>query len=322
MSEMMKAYCSLGAAMAIIGSSVSVGKLVIDHLPLYLASGLRYAVSAAILFWLLRREGGLRQTLTRRQGIVLFCQSLTGQFLFSVFLLTGLQYLSAAESGILTSTMPAVLAVLSWLVLKEKLGSGKWLGIIAVAAGMALMNAAGGTNSPDRGSNVPLGMVLVFLAVVGESLFTICGKLVSRELSPVTIASYVSLFGFLSFLPMGVYEAAGFDFGQVPLQVWLILFLYGSFITVVPFVLICRGLRTASAGAAAILTGVMPVSGLTCSALFLGEPVYWYHGLGVAGIFVGLAFLAHDARAPRPQQAAGCPAPTDRPCPGSAVSRK
>jgi len=292
---MMKAYFALAAAMAIIGASVSVGKLVIGYLPLFLASGLRYALSAAILFWLLGREGGMKQPLTRRQGVVLFLQSLTGQFLFSVLLLSGLNYISAAESGILTSTMPAVLALLSWLLLKEKIGWNKWLGIICVAAGMLLMNAAGGVHSLDRGSNIPLGSVLVFGAVIGESLFTIFGKMISLQISPVAIASYVSLFGFLSFLPVAVYEAIGFDFGQVPLYVWFALFLYGSIITVVPFVLICQGLRVATAGAAAILTGVMPVSGLVCSSLILGEPVYWYHGLGVGGILLGLLFLAREA---------------------------
>lgn len=294
MNEIMKAYFSLGIAMAIIGTSVSVGKLVIGSLPLFLASGLRYALSAVILFWLLRREGGMKQSLTRQQLVMLFLQSLTGQFLFSVLLLSGLRYISAAESGILTSTMPAVLAVLSWLLLKERIGWNKWAGIISVAAGMLLMNAAGGGHSLDRGSNILLGSVLVFGAVIGESLFTIFGKLLSTQLSPVAIASYVSLFGFLSFLPVAIYETIGFDFGQVPLHVWFALLLYGSIITVVPFVLICQGLRVATAGAAAILTGVMPVSGLICSSLILSEPVYWYHGLGIGGIFLGLLFLARE----------------------------
>lgn len=295
MNEMIKAYFSIGMAMAIIGASVSVGKLVIGSLPLFLASGIRYALSAGILFWLLRREGGRKQPFTRQQLVMLFLQSLTGQFLFSILLLSGMSYISAAESGILTSTMPAVLALLSWLVLKEKIGWHKWLGIISVAVGMLLMNAAGGSQSLDRGSNILLGSILVLGAVIGEALFTIFGKLLSLQLSPVAIASYVSLFGFLSFLPVAAYEAIGFDFSQVTFSVWVALFLYGSIITVVPFVLICQGLRVATAGAAAILTGIMPVSGLACSALILNEPVYWYHGLGIGGVFMGLLFLAREA---------------------------
>lgn len=295
LNDRMRAYFSLGAAMAIIGASVSVGKLVVGYLPVFLASGLRYALSAAILFWLLRREAGIRQNLTPKQIAVLFLQSLTGQFLFSILLLSGLKYISAAESGILTSTMPAVLAVLSWLLLKEKIGWSKWLGIVSVVAGMVLMNAAGSVHSLDRGSNILLGSILIFGAVIGESLFTIFGKLLATQLSPVTIASYVSLFSFLSFLPVAAYEAVGFEFGQVPLQAWAALFIYGSFITVVPFVLICQGLRVATAGAAAILTGIMPVSGLLCSSLILNEPVYWYHSLGIGGIFLGLLFLAREA---------------------------
>lgn len=296
LNEKVKAYFSLGLAMAIIGASVSVGKLVIGYLPVFLASGLRYALAAAILFWLLWREGGMKQSITRWQGMWLFLQSLTGQFLFSVLLLFGLKYLSSAESGILTSTMPAVLALLSWLLLKEKIGWNKWLGIFSVAAGMIVMNVVGGISSADRGSNELLGSILVFGAVIGESLFTIVGKKLSSHLSPIMIASYVSLFGFLSFFPAAVYEAIYFDFDQVPIHAWLALFVFGSVMTVVPFILICRGLQFATGAAVAILTGVMPISGLVCSALLLSEPIYWYHGLGVGGIFLGLSFLALETK--------------------------
>lgn len=296
MNEKIQAYLSLGMAMALIGSSVSVGKLVIGYMPLYLASGLRYAVSAAILFLLLYREREIKKTLTRRQGMGLLLQSLCGQFLFSVLLLSGLKYISSAESGILTSAMPAILALLSRLLLKEKIGWNKWLGIISVGAGMILMNIAGSAIAFDRGSNILIGSALVLGAVIGESLFTIIGKIFSSQLSPLVIASYVSLFGFLSFFPIALYEAIGFDFGQIPIYIWLVLFIYGSLMTVVPFVLICKGLRHATGGAAAIITGVMPVSGLVFSALLLGEPVLWHHGLGIGGIFLGLLFLARDAK--------------------------
>lgn len=294
MDERVRAYFALGLAMAIIGASVSVGKLVVENLPLFLASGLRYGLSAAILFWLLWREGGLKQQLTKQQGTWLFLQSLTGQFLFSVLLLSGLKYISSAESGILTSTMPAVLALLSWVLLKERIGLYKWLGIFCVGAGMILMNAMGSAHFADRGSNILLGSLLVFGAVIGEALFTIFGKILSSQLSPLVIASYVSLFGFLSFLPAAVYEAIGFNFSQVPISIWVALFLFGSVMTVVPFILICHGLQFATASATAILTGVMPVSGLICSALILSEPIYWYHGLGVGGVFIGLLFLGWE----------------------------
>lgn len=279
--------------MAMIGSSVSVGKLVTSHLPVFLASGLRYAISVALLALMLLAERQNVRSIAPRQYGLMFLQSFTGQFLFSVFLLYGLKYLSAAESGILTSTMPAMLALLSYVMLRERLSRPKLLAVACVTTGLVLMNYFGG-DTAVRGSDVLLGGLLVLGAVAGESLFTIYGKMLADSLSPVVVATFVTLFGFLTFAPFAAWEALTFDFAAVPPSAWLALFLYGSLITVIPFVFICEALKTLPANTAAVFTGVMPVSGLLSAFLVLGEPILWWHSLGIGGVFAGIAALSRE----------------------------
>jgi drug/metabolite transporter (DMT)-like permease len=114
----LRAYLELTVAMVLVGSSVVVGKLMAASLPVFLAGGLSSAIGAAILVpVLLRREGGL-PAVGGRDVLVLFLQALTGIFLFRVLLLWGLLFTTAAEGGVITSTTPAVVGLISFVFLK------------------------------------------------------------------------------------------------------------------------------------------------------------------------------------------------------------
>ena len=114
----------------------------------------------------------------------------------------------------------------------------------------------------------------------------------------MVVSAHVTFFGFLTFAPFAAWEAHAFDFAAVPASAWLALFLYGSLITVVPFVFICQALKTLPANTAAVFTGVMPVSGLLCAFLLLGEPILWWHSLGIGGVFAGIAALSRERPGP------------------------
>ena len=83
MSIKTTAYINLTLAMVIVGSSVVAGKIMVDELPVFLASTLRFILALAILIPILYlREGGLPR-LSRRSWIMLGVQSLCGSFLFT-----------------------------------------------------------------------------------------------------------------------------------------------------------------------------------------------------------------------------------------------
>ncbi|OLQ47667.1 hypothetical protein BHT94_10810 [Bacillus licheniformis] len=53
MKNQMGAYVSMAAAMAIVGSSVVVGKLMVERIPVFLSSGLRFLIASIVLLTLL-----------------------------------------------------------------------------------------------------------------------------------------------------------------------------------------------------------------------------------------------------------------------------
>ena len=294
------AYVELTAAMMIVGSTVVVGKLLVAAFPIFLIGGLRFAVACAVLVpWLVVAEGGFPRV-ARRDLVLLALLALFGIFGFAVLLLYGLRYTSAAESGIITSTTPAVIGVISYVFLKERLGPLKG-GAIALAAGgllaIGLMDGGLMDSGGARGANPLLGNLLVFGAVIGEALFTILAKLVAARVSPLGIATLTSLFGLACFLPFALYEAVGFDWASARAADWGLILYYALCLTVISYLLWYRGIAKVPASTAGVFTGLMPVSAVLLSYAVLGEGVRWGHPVGIVCVLAAIILIARaDAR--------------------------
>jgi drug/metabolite transporter (DMT)-like permease len=286
------AYLELTLAMVIVGSSVVVGKLLIASFPIFLGAGLRFAIASAILLpILIWNEKGI-PPITRKDWLFIFLQTLTGVFLFSVFLLFGLKYTTAAESGIITSTTPAVLGLISFLFLKERVTWNKAAGIAFTLFGILAINVVGISANSERGANPLLGNLLVFGAVIAEALFTIFRKAASEKVTPLTGATFMCILGLMMFLPFAIVEAGAFDFSHATITDWIPVVYYGIVVTVIGFILWFRGISKVPASTAAVFTGIWPISAVLLSYIILKEQFMVSHLISIVCVLIGIGFIS------------------------------
>jgi drug/metabolite transporter (DMT)-like permease len=205
----------LSAAMLIVGSIVVVSKVITTTFPVFLAAALRFAIASATLLPLLLKTARGVPSLQKKDACVLFLQAFAGNFLFSILLLYGLKLTSAAESVIILGTVPVVIGLISFLVLRESLTWDKGIALCIATVGVGAISGIATAPSAGLEANPLLGNLLVFGAVIGEALWTILGKAVSGRVTPLTIASLTSCFGLLLFFPFAAYQASSFDFATV-----------------------------------------------------------------------------------------------------------
>jgi drug/metabolite transporter (DMT)-like permease len=277
--------------MAIVGSSIVVGKVAVARLPVFLLSGLRFAVASLILVVIVAAIERPLPRLARRDVAVLTLQAFAGIFAFNVLLLYGLAFTSAAEGGIVTSTTPAVAATLSVVALRERWSRARTVGVILAVLGIVVLNVAGG-GLGARGPWPLLGNVLVFGAVVGEAVFVVCSRVASQRLSPVVVATAISALGFVMFLPAALLELRAFPLSRLTSGDWLLVGYYGVIVTVVAFLFWASGVARVPASAASVFTGVLPVSALALSHFTLGETVTAWHLLAATLVAAGIVVLA------------------------------
>ncbi|HYK73767.1 MAG TPA: DMT family transporter, partial [Pseudoneobacillus sp.] len=167
-----------------------------------------------------------------------FIQAFVGVFLFSIFLLLGSKYTSAIESGIITSLTPALVAIVSVFIFKERLISNQIIGIGIAIVGVLLISLFDLTGTVLLTFYSLYGNLLILLAVMGEAIFVTFGKLVSKEISPLRVSTIVVTFGALLFLPFAISEALAFDFTKVNAKDLFLLIYSAVAVSVVAVVLI------------------------------------------------------------------------------------
>jgi drug/metabolite transporter (DMT)-like permease len=279
------AWSSLALSMALVGTYVALSKPLVLIFPVFLLAWFRFGIGAlAMLHWLKRPVDEAPTTPATRR--CLFAQSFFGNFLFSICMLYGVSLTSAVAAGLVMSTIPAVVAVLSALFLRERLNSATLVAIGFAALGMALFS----WGKPET-SSTPLawlGNALVFAAVVCEAAYVVIGKKLSGQVSPKRIAALINLWGLVMVTPLGWWAASQFDFGPVPSSTWALLVFYGLAASVWTVWLWMTGMRHVPANRAGVFTVMLPISAAAVGVLVMGEPINSWQVLGFAVSLLGL----------------------------------
>lgn len=292
----MLARGSLALAMTLVGSSVVSAKFMVEQFPIFLGLGIRQASATLAMFaivWTVEKR--LPRVSRRDHGIILL-QTITGVLIFNVLMLAGVDRTTAAASGIITSTVPAWIALMA-LILGERVSRLTMAGIGLAMGGVIVVNSAGGDSDSGHAPAPLLGGVLVMGAVVGEALFTICGKALGGWVTPIANCLVVCVYGSLMFLPLALWQLPGFDFGTVRASGWIALAWSAGPVMIGAFFLWFTGLKVVPANSAAVYTGLIPVSALVCSSIFLSERIGWPHIVGMACVIAAIVLVARPDRA-------------------------
>jgi drug/metabolite transporter (DMT)-like permease len=292
------AYGCLAASMAIVGSYVGLSKVLVVIFPVFLLAWLRFGIAAVAMAWWIKRPAS-EMPLSKRDRVLLFWESFLGNFLFSICMLFGVAMTSALAAGVVMAAMPAVVAVMSWAFLRERLTSRVAAGIACAVGGIALVSIARQDESANAGSL--LGNLLLVGAVCCEASYVVIGKQLTGRVSAKRISSLVNLWGFVLVTPFGLWQALRFDISAVSAASWTLLLFYSLAASMVTVWLWMTGLKHVPASSAGVFTVLLPISAATVGVVFLGERIgatQWAaFALALAGLLLA-TWPASDTAAP------------------------
>lgn len=264
------AYASLAASMALVGSYVGLSRQLVAVLPVFLLAWLRFGIAAiAMSGWVRRRPD--EPALSAHDRWLLFWESFLGNFLFSICMLLGVAATSAVAAGVVMAAIPALVALLSWIVLGERIGARVQLGIVLVVAGVALLSLS----KPGQADVAApwWGYALLLAAAACEASYVVIGKRLTAAVSPRRISALINLWGLVLITPLGWWQARAFDFAALAASTWMLLVFYALAASMATVWLWMRGLREVPAPRAGVFTVFLPLSATAVGVVFLGEPV-------------------------------------------------
>jgi drug/metabolite transporter (DMT)-like permease len=291
------AYASLALSMALVGSYVALSKPLAAAIPVFLLAWLRFGIGGlAMVHWLRKPMGELPLAPATKR--LLFLESFLGNFLFSICMLFGVSLTSAVSAGVIMAAIPAVVALLSWLFLRERVGLRVWAAVACAAGGIALLALAKpGAQAGAAPANHALGNLLVFGAVLCEASYAVIGKKLTGVLGPRRITSLINLWGFALVTPFGLYQAWHFDFASVRGPVWALLLFYSLAASVWTVWLWMTGLKVVPAAQGGVFTVMLPVSAAAVGVALLGEPFTMVQGVAFALALAGVVMATWPRRA-------------------------
>ena len=272
---------AMGVVFAFIWSSAfATGHIIVAAAPPLTALALRFLVSGLLAVGIARALGqSWRLTGPQWRATLLFglCQNC----LYLGLNFVAMQTVEASLAAIIASTMPLLVALLGWLVFREKLRPLGVIGLAAGVLGVSLIMAARISGGVDL-----VGMALCGIGALALALATLSVKSASSGGNLLMIVGLQMLVGAVV---LGAC-AVGFESWQVTWSVKLMAsFVYqlvmpGIVATMIWFTLVQR----IGAVRAATFHFLNPFFGVAVAAALLGETIRGVDLIGVGIIMAGI----------------------------------
>jgi drug/metabolite transporter (DMT)-like permease len=212
-----------------------------------------------------------------------------------VFFYIGLAHATGVKGSIMSSTSTFFSVLLAhFIYADDRLGPRRILGCLIGFAGVVVVNFAGfGAGFDLEFSLMGEGFLVIAAFVVAAA--SIFGKRISQRLDAVVMTGYQLGIGGLLLCLLGF--ALGGDVGDFDLQSGALL-AYMAFLSAVAFALWSTLLKYNPVSMVAIFNFLIPVFGVTLSALLLGENMLEWKNLVALG-FVATGIWLVTASRPR-----------------------
>ena len=272
--------------------------------PLMIAT-IRYFVAIWVFFLILfLREKNLNISFVKNHWKNFLVMGICSVTIYQIGYMFGEFYTSASDASVIIGTLPMlVILFASFLMKSEIFDIRKLTGALFSFAGILIVAGF----SPNF--NVPnrfLGDLLIFLGAVAYAFYTVISRqFISKkredfEPSSLYLITWVSVFGFLTLLPVSLAlnpEYLQFsNYLSIPFRVWGGLFYLIFLSTIGGYWFYLEGVKRLDASKAAIFQNLVPIIGVALSAFFLGEIFDPFVHLSALSLIIVGIFLVHRSK--------------------------
>ena len=252
------------------GGTFIAGKILAGQVPPVSSSFLRFFIASLALALILLAGRSLPQLPTKQQWPKLLLLGFTGVFSYNILFFTGLAKISAGRAALIIATTPLIITMMSALIYKEKLPFIKIFGILVSLTG-ALFVVSNGHLSLLFSGGFGQGELAIIGCVLSWTAYTIFGRSVLIDMSPLSTVFYSSIAGSIMLLLPAIYEGLPGLVFTLNGESWTALAYLGIFGTALGFTWYYRGINAIGTTRAAVFINMVPVFGVLLSWLILAE---------------------------------------------------
>lgn len=281
-------YLLLVLAASFWGGNFNIARAFNLEIPPMGLSFWRWAVAGLILLPFVWRPMRQQWPACKQHFPLVFALGILGVAGFNTLVYLGLQTTTATNGVLMQSVNPIFIIILSSLLLGEFASKRQWLGIFISLLGVLAILIQGQLANLLK-LDFHAGDLIILLAVLDWSLYTVLLRKLPNELKGLPILGYTIAIGVLGILPLYLYEAF-MTSRSMPVN-WISIssVLYVAiFPSVLSYLFWNHGTQRIGANRAGQFAHVVPISGIIIAVLLLGEQLHLYHLLGISLVALGI----------------------------------
>ncbi len=276
-------------------------KIASDHIDIAALNFWTFLIAALLLapFWLRQRGRGVRVERSGLGRIVLQFTLLAvlGLLPPSVLLVWGITHSSASNAAILSLTIPVLMVLMSWLLLKEQLTPLRLVSLALALAGTVLISRSdlvGGSFSLA----LLTGNLVIFLGGAGSAFYNVFSKRLLERFSELEVLIYGYVVAILCCAVLSVvYDPRPFYYvASYPLKAWGALIVLGGLSWGLAMVLWMWVLKRLAVSQISVSVYLLPVFGVILTAVTLHEKLTLLHLVGGVCV-IAATFLTSEYEA-------------------------
>lgn len=283
-------YILLILATMIWGGNFVIGRAIIDELPPYTLSFLRWLLATLIFIPFVWSEIVAKREQLLKHWRPLLLMGLTGVAGFNTLLYVGLNYTTSINASLVNTTAPVIFSALAYFILKEEINKNQVQGIILSLTGVLLIFSQGSLDILLTFS-FNIGDLIVLTAVIIWALYSIIIKHNTHKLPQLSSLAVTMVIGVVALFPFFFWEffivekAVVWSLGSVATIGYV-----GVFASVVAFLSWNSAVSQIGPGKAGIFLLLIPVFTTIFAIIFIGESLKWYQFVGgilaITGIYL------------------------------------
>jgi drug/metabolite transporter (DMT)-like permease len=201
---------------------------------------------------------------------------------------TGLVTSQATTTGWIVASMPIFIAILGWLILKEKLNWLQALGILIAAFGVLLVVTHGNLISLVSGKFGSPGDILILISAPNWAVFTILSRRGLKTYPAALMMFYVMTFGWLFSSTLFIAGRGWEPIQNIALDGWLAIGFLGVFCSGLAYIFWYDTLKVLPVARVGTFLFIEPVVNVIVSFFLLNEKITLPGLLGGGIILIGV----------------------------------
>lgn len=269
------------------GGTFIAARAIANHIDAFSAAFLRFTIASATLLAVVWKMNGGLPKLHKNQILPIFLLGMTGIFAYNFCFFKGLQFIGAGRAALIVATNPIFITLLAAVFFREKLSWTRMFGIVLSVFGAVVVITRGSLSAI---LNNPLGQgeLYIFGCVLSWVAYSLIGKRLMNNLSPLIAVSYSSVVGTIALFIPAYFHGVLQHLSHYSALDWTALAYLGLFGTVLGFLWYYQGIKSIGPSKASQFINFVPISAIILAYFILDEAMTFSLFAGAVLVITGV----------------------------------